>query len=69
MAKRFEDSDVLVMDDESTECAWCNEEQGIPQGNGSHGSCERCAHRVYARWQMSKVPSYVDRFRDGREKF
>ncbi len=23
MAKRFEDSDVLVMDDESTECAWC----------------------------------------------
>lgn len=66
MAKRFEDSDVLVMDDESTECAWCNEEQGRNQGSGSHGICTPHREKLELNYQLHKynrVPSYVERFR------
>ena len=58
MVNYIEGTQVLT-NDQDVDCAWCNEEQGIPQGNGSHGTCERCAHRVYAQWQLGKVPSYI----------
>lgn len=61
MAKRFEDSDVLVMDDDTTECAWCNEHQGIPQGNGSHGICATHAEIMRVKYQMRKIPSAVSK--------
>ena len=31
----------------STSCAWCNHEDGIPQGEGSHGICDRHAEQQY----------------------
>lgn len=31
----------------SGDCAWCNQEAGIPQGEGSHGICVRHAEQQY----------------------
>ena len=61
MAKRFEDSDVLVWDDESTECAWCLAHQGLPMGEGSHGICETHADIMRTKSQMRKIPSAVSK--------
>lgn len=30
----------------TTSCAWCNQEAGIPQGEGSHGICDYHAEQV-----------------------
>lgn len=63
MAKTFDDTKVLVLDDESEasheehriDCAWCMDEQGLPLGNGSHGICPSHAVKVLEAWQDSKV--------------
>jgi len=36
-------------------CAWCNEEQGKPQGNGSHGICIPHAQQEYEKYRASRV--------------
>lgn len=38
----------------SSDCAWCRDEQGLPQGNGSHGICQRHADELIARAKMRK---------------
>lgn len=38
----------------STDCAWCRDEQGIPQGNGSHGICKRHSDELRARAKERK---------------
>lgn len=57
--------------DESALCAWCLEEQGItPNENDSHGACQPHAERLLVNHYTNKfnaTPSYVERFRDGRE--
>lgn len=67
MATRFEDSRILVQNDEDEEiqCAW----HGESDPEGTHGICEKCEFQVYGKWQMSKVPSYVERFKEKREKW
>jgi hypothetical protein len=35
-------------------CAWCNEEAGRPQGEGSHTICDPHAEQVYLNYQASK---------------
>jgi hypothetical protein len=37
------------------QCAWCNEEQGIPQGEGTHGICTPHAQEQYQRYRASRV--------------
>jgi len=37
------------------QCAWCNEEQGITQGNGSHGICENHAEEQYEQYKASRI--------------
>lgn len=45
--QRNDEAPSLVMTDEDTrECAWCNEEQGKEQGNGSHGICSPHATKI-----------------------
>lgn len=61
MAKRFEDSDVLVWDDDTTECAWCLAHKGLPMGEGSHGICEAHAEIVRTKSQMRRIPSAVSK--------
>lgn len=64
---------ILVMnDEEETSCAWCLTENGEELGNGSHGICVPHAQQVELNYQVSRfsrVKSYVERFRDGRESF
>jgi hypothetical protein len=65
VAKRFEDTQVLIMDeqDEDTICAW-HERDKDPEG--SHGICNSCREQLELNYQVSKfnrVPSYVERFR------
>lgn len=65
MAKYFENSTILVQnDEEEVPCAWHNP-GADPEG--SHGICEKCEFKVYGRWKMSKEKSYVERFRDGKK--
>lgn len=33
----------------SRDCAWCNDEAGLPQGNGSHGICRKHSAQLIAR--------------------
>jgi hypothetical protein len=65
VAKRFEDTQVLIMDeqDEDKICAW-HEREKDPEG--SHGICIPCKEQLYLNYQITKfnrVPSYVERFR------
>ena len=65
MAKRFEDSDVLVWDEQDDDmiCAW-HERERDPEG--SHGICKPCREQLELNYQLNKfnrVPSYVERFR------
>lgn len=42
---------------EARQCAWCLFEQGLPMGNGSHGSCDHHAKgalRLYKAIQAIK---------------
>jgi len=50
----------VITDMDSTTCANCNQHQGIPQGEGSHGICEPHAELAYMRYKVSKVPSALD---------
>lgn len=62
---------------EATDCAWCLDEQGLlnaenQQEGDSHGICEDHSNQVRYNHQVNRynrVPSYVERFKDGREKF
>lgn len=38
-----------------TQCAWCNEENGEEQGEGSHGICDRHAEEQYSKYQESRA--------------
>jgi hypothetical protein len=59
-----------------TDCAWCLEEEGTlestsVEGN-SHGVCQEHSDQILYNFRLSRfnrVPSYTDRFRDGREAF
>lgn len=35
-------------------CAWCNDEKGLPQGNGSHGICERHGQALQAQFDACR---------------
>ena len=63
MAKRFEDTQVLVWDDETNDqdvmCAWCLAHQGLPMGEGSHGICEAHADIMRVKSQLRRIPSKV----------
>jgi hypothetical protein len=54
----------------SPRCAWCREAHGLPQGDGSHTSCDehavliRLEHKIL---QFERTASYVERFKNGRE--
>lgn len=37
------------------QCAWCNEEQGQPQGDGSHGICKHHAEEQYQQYKASRT--------------
>ena len=39
----------------STACAWCLDEMGRPQGNGSHGICARHAEQLVAEAKARKA--------------
>lgn len=41
-----EQDDTMLVTYLTTSCAWCNEEAGIPQGDGSHGICDEHAEQV-----------------------
>lgn len=59
-----------------TDCAWCLEEQGTlestsVEGN-SHGVCQEHSDQLLYNFRLSRfnrVPSYAERFQDGRETF
>lgn len=67
----FEEGKAFIRDNsptpmnEEVPCAW-HENNADPEG--THGICERCEFQIYGKWQMSKVPSYVERFRNRKEK-
>jgi hypothetical protein len=52
-------------------CAWCIREDGeTPEEGDSHGICEPHAEQELITYYTNKfnaVPSYVERFKDGRE--
>jgi len=52
-------------------CAWCLTEQGeTPAENDSHGVCLPHAEQLLVNHYTTKfnaTPSYVERFKDGRE--
>lgn len=53
---RTEERPILVMaDEEDPECAWCNEEQGKPQGNGSHGICKSHVKQIEMQYKAIKA--------------
>jgi hypothetical protein len=49
-----------MTDEDGTDCAWCNQHKGIPQGEGSHSVCDPHAELSYIRYKVSKVPSAID---------
>lgn len=55
----------------STLCAWCITEEGeTPAEEDSHGICEPHAEQILVNHYTNKfnaTPSYVERFKDGRE--
>jgi len=68
MANYIEDTSVLTSEQEVV-CAWCQTDAD-PQG--THGICPSCAEKVmvgFYREKLNKVPSYAERFRNGKEKF
>lgn len=44
----------------ATSCAWCNQEEGKPQGDGSHGICQSHADAEYEKYKESRqsIPVY-----------
>jgi hypothetical protein len=46
-------------------CAWCNDERGIPQGEGSHGICQRHSNYIYAEYIMRRANEENSRFARG----
>lgn len=57
--------------DETALCAWCLTEQGeTPAEGDSHGVCPPHAEQILVNHYSNKfnaIPSYVERFKDGRE--
>jgi hypothetical protein len=50
-------------------CAWHMPQDQIQEGD-SHGICDDCAEQILVTHYTNKynsVPSYVERFKDGRE--
>ena len=78
--KREEEATVVVSDEtetaETTEesspgsnghCAWCSDP---PADFGSHGMCDRHREQQLGGYywnKLQKTPSYVERFKNGRE--
>lgn len=51
--QRDNEEPVLIMTDEdTTDCAWCRQAQGLPMGNGSHGIC--AFHAAQVRQQQAE---------------
>jgi hypothetical protein len=42
-------------DPNESDCAWCNQENGIDQGEESHGICATHAEQLYAVYQMRRA--------------
>jgi hypothetical protein len=45
----------MIITQVATVCAWCNAEQGKPQGEGTHGICSTHARVEYEKYQASRV--------------
>lgn len=44
----------------TTRCAWCQAEQGIPAGEGSHGICRPHADELLAKWKAQRKMTRED---------
>lgn len=54
--QRDDDRPVLIMTDEdSTSCAWCLREQGLPMGEISHGICGMHARRAMEEYKSERA--------------
>jgi hypothetical protein len=53
--KSHDDQPALVMTNEdTTDCAWCLQEQGLPMGEGSHGICGMHARQAMEQYKAEK---------------
>jgi len=62
----------VMTDEDGVDCSWCPSTEAYTdeetQGQLSHGMCKGHALVQRMRRQVGKVPSYVERLRDGREQ-
>lgn len=45
---------IIAITSYESQCAWCNQEAGIEQGNGSHGICDYHSNLQYEQYQAAR---------------
>lgn len=45
---------IIAITSYESQCAWCNQDAGIDQGNGSHGICDYHSNLQYQQYQAAR---------------